>query len=294
MTKSIKQLRNDLNNLSAEVQDIAEQLKKIYQEYLTSFVEAVGRQLIVATYQICTQKYPESFLRLNYNERIKLQQQLKDLFSLFKGKIGDSLKKVEIENPELNVSFQEAFLQLNQQEINEYSEPETKSKDLTITKNDYQVDLSNNLTPEHLSKLHLAIDNCLEESLNELSRLANNYLQEASILPSQIPAKILEMAVESEEGPVVTNSPPNLLNLLIEKDSSSSQQKKNITQITAICLRVSEIEFIEPNLSNHRTQIRSLMDKIDQLSEVYLRTSKEYAIAEAESAWRASWYEDKQ
>ncbi len=290
MSKSIKQLRNDLTTLSAEVHNLANQLKEAYDQYLTNFVEAVGRQLIVASYQICTQRYPESFLSLSYNTRVKLQENLKNIGNLFKAQLGKAISEIEIDNQELNKSFQIIFIKLGNQEIEAQIDTDIQQEDST------EIDNSHNefefLNPEELLQLHLDLENCLEDSLNELSRLGNNYLQQAAILPRQIPAKILEMALQSEESSAITNSPPNLLNLLIEKENPASKDDKNIMPITAICLRVSEIEFAETSLNNYRNKIRNIMSKVEQITEIFLRKKREYAIAEAESAWRASWYEE--
>lgn len=292
MSKSIKQLRNDLTTLSAEVHNLANQLREIYDQYLTNLVEVASRQLIVASYQICTQRYPESFLNLSYNSRIKLQEHLKNIGNSFKAQLGEYLSEIEIENQELSDIFYKVFIKLlPEEEIEEETErdinPEN-SQEIENEQNDFQI-----LNPEELLQLHLDIENCLEHTLNELSRLANNYLKQMSILPRQIPAKILEMALQSEESSGITNSPPNLLNLLVEKENPDSEGDKNITPITAICLRVSEVEFSDTSLNNSRNKIRNIIGKLEQITEIFSRKKREYAIAEAESAWRVSWYEEK-
>jgi hypothetical protein len=283
-------------NLSAEVHNFAEQLRDLYDQYFSLLVKAVSRQLIVASYQICTQKYPESFLNLNYNARVKLQEKLKSIGYSFTEKLGEDLSKIEIDNPELAHNFQEVFFKLTNSEMRAKLTTETEITPENVRERNNQ-DNSNDLllfNPQDLLQLAADIENCLEDNLNELSRLANNCLQEAAILPRQIPAKILEMALQAEESSTISNSPPNLLNLLVEKENNTGQEEPNITAITAICLRVSEIEFTEASLNNYRTKIRNLMAKIEQISDTYRRKTKEYAIAEAEFAWRASWYESHQ
>lgn len=291
MTKSIKQLRSDLNNLSLEVDNLAEQLKDAYEQYLPNFIDAVGRQLIMASYQLCTQKYPESFLSLSYSQRVKLQENLKNLANLFQQQLGKYLSKIEAENQLIYSKFYALFSQLNNQEIIENNE-QKDSTETEVNNIDNNIDESEYLSPEILLRFGANIEGCLEETLNELSVLANNYLQEAGILPPQIPAKILEMALQSEESSAITNAPPNLLSLLIEKENINSKDEKNITPITAICLRISEIEFTETNLSNYRSKIRNIFNKIEEIIEIYLRKKRDYTVASAESAWRSSWYEE--
>lgn len=61
MTRSIKQLRNDLGILNVKIKDLATELQSLYQDYFPQLIAVVKRQLILATYQVCTQKYPSAF-----------------------------------------------------------------------------------------------------------------------------------------------------------------------------------------------------------------------------------------
>jgi hypothetical protein len=294
MSKSIKTLRDDLSNLSDEVQVLATKLNDSYKQYLTVFIDAVSRQLIVVGYQICTQKYPESFLDLTYNERVKLQQNLKSLNKLFKEELSKYLSEIKIDNQKLSNDFQLTFSELNLSEpktenLEIEEEEQSENQESLTVKNNEELDL---LAPEILLKLVLDIDLSLSNSLSDLSRLANNYLQDSGILPSHIPAKILEMALQSEESSIITNTSPNLLTLLVEEENRRSKESKNITPITAICLRISEIEFAESTLNNARNKIRNIMSKIEKISDLFSRKKQEYTIACAESAWRSSWYEE--
>ncbi|MHC5831391.1 MAG: hypothetical protein ACYT04_89355, partial [Nostoc sp.] len=64
-----------------------------------------------------------------------------------------------------------------------------------------------------------------------------------------------------------------------------------LTQIMAINLRLGEIEFADVTLSSERRQIRSILVQLNKLGREYQKTHRERAIAEAEAAWRASWFE---
>ncbi|CCH65707.1 hypothetical protein RINTHM_12470 [Richelia intracellularis HM01] len=57
-------------------------------------------------------------------------------------------------------------------------------------------------------------------------------------------------------------------------------------------LRLGEIEFANKQLSSLRKQIRYILGKLNKLGRQYQQKQREYSIAEAESAWRASWFED--
>jgi hypothetical protein len=63
-------------------------------------------------------------------------------------------------------------------------------------------------------------------------------------------------------------------------------------RIVAVNLRLSEIEFADPALSAVRNQIRNLSNKGSKLQREYNKKQRERAVARAEAAWRASWFDD--
>ncbi len=85
--------------------------------------------------------------------------------------------------------------------------------------------------------------------------------------------------------------PPNLLNLVIEIENEQQSEDSGLTQIMAINLRLGEIEFADVTLSSERRQIRSILVQLNKLGREYQKKHRERAIAEAEAAWRASWFE---
>lgn len=285
MSRSIKQLREDLAELRLNVTNLASELEKIYLNYLKSLQDSVARQLILAGYQICTQKYPESFLNLTFEQRSKLQQNLKKISSIFNQKLNKHLSKINPKNLENIPNIQELLLEEEKNEEKLEMEPINIGKSLDKAKDEEL------MTPAQLIRLYLNLENSIHETLNDLSRLANNYLQEVKILPNKLPLKVLDMALQAEERGAVMSGAPNLINLLIEKESQEEEQQKHITSITAIRLHLSEIEFSDPTLNSYRNQIRSILAKLENLREQYHKKKQEYTIAEAESAWRSSWFD---
>ena len=63
-------------------------------------------------------------------------------------------------------------------------------------------------------------------------------------------------------------------------------------QIHSLYLRLTEIEFSDGTVLSCRKQINQLVNKISVLQREYLQKQQELKIAEAESAWRNSWFED--
>jgi hypothetical protein len=73
MARSLDQISNDLTALEASTARIDEQLQTLYQDYLGVLGKAVKQQLVLAVYHLCTQAYPDEFLKLSVSQREKLQ-----------------------------------------------------------------------------------------------------------------------------------------------------------------------------------------------------------------------------
>jgi hypothetical protein len=150
-----------------------------------------------------------------------------------------------------------------------------------------------------------AIEKSTGNILNTLSKKINHQLQQAYIIPARLPSQILDMAMQAEEAGQSLGGGHNLLNLLINGDDSDEDGKetedieeeeefvfsRKPTKITAIHLRLSEIEFADSRLSLERNQLRSIREQLDRLRDRYKRTHRDYTVAQAEAAWRGSWYD---
>jgi predicted translin family RNA/ssDNA-binding protein len=65
-----------------------------------------------------------------------------------------------------------------------------------------------------------------------------------------------------------------------------------IVRIHSLYLRLTEVEFADVNVLGLRKNIDRLANKISTLKREYLKKQQELKIAEAESAWRSSWFEN--
>jgi len=146
-------------------------------------------------------------------------------------------------------------------------------------------------SPEAVAYWEERIEEGIEEMLQTLSHAANRLLQKASILPDKLPEPVLEVAAKSGLATESVSGPPNLLNLLVETEDEDEDESA-VTHIIAIQLRLSEIEFGDATLSTWRSKIRSLLARLVQLGRQYQKKQRERAIAEAEDAWRSSWFEE--
>jgi hypothetical protein len=79
MARSLDQIRRDQDRLEQATTQINTQLADVYQQYLQILGGAVQQQLILGTYHLCTQTYPEAFLKLSLSQREKLQQDMRQL-----------------------------------------------------------------------------------------------------------------------------------------------------------------------------------------------------------------------
>jgi hypothetical protein len=310
MARAIERIEQDIAALEEAVRTIAQQLLGAYESYLTTLGQAARQQLILASYHLCTQGYPENFLSLSLNQRQKLQQGIRKLGQ----KAADVL-------PTLTTSAE-------QQEENKGEQPEEHNVDNNVEdisnidnidnideedteKRGHFPSLPPGLTPSFLitrmtpascntsNPVELAqwqqnIEKATQDTLKSVSREANLLLQKAGILPKSLPEQILEAAAAASEASAeVMPGPPNLLNLVIEIDSGQESEGSGLTQIMAFNLRLGEIEFADTALSSERKQIRHLLVQLNKLGQEYQKKQRERSIAEAEAAWRASWFEDK-
>ncbi|WP_159790104.1 hypothetical protein [Sodalinema gerasimenkoae] len=79
MTGSTERLYQTLERLSGELSQLSDQFEDTYREYITALANAVRHQLILATYHLCTQGYPEAFLALSFSQRQALQLKIRQL-----------------------------------------------------------------------------------------------------------------------------------------------------------------------------------------------------------------------
>lgn len=311
MTKEIHQIEQDIAKLEQQTSIVKEKLTTVYQNYLKKLSEYVQKYLVFATYQICTQAYPQEFLTLSLSQRQNFQQMVRKLGQQAQIKLIGALEvnlnstQSYTENTLLSVQSESASsLELTPQlESSEFSAD--LDSELTINHHNIDIEFSdldskkqeiNN--PEQLVNWIQKLEKSITDILQIVSHDVNKLLLQNQIIPQKIPSKVLEAAAQIDNASSPIAGRPNLLNLLIESDKGSGQEKdelnkkSEITKITAIHLRLAEIEFSETTLSAQRNQIRDILAQVKKLRKQYKKILQELAIAQAEAAWRSSWYED--
>lgn len=301
MVGSIERINQDIATLDRTVVAIAEELHSAYQNYLTLLGQAVSQQLILASYHVCTQGYPEQFLQLSYNQRYELQQSLRNLGKQLQNDLLARLEKPGIPDADEDDRSVEALPPHS--DLAEIDLDESDSEFLALASEEMTAGTAESrptqLMPQHLIRWQQQVEQEIATELRVGSHAANRLMQQAGILPKKLPEPVLEVAAKAE-GAERVGGTPNLLNLLIEAESrqpgekpeSEESGKPTVMHIIAIHLRLAEIEFAAPTVAAARTQVRSLLARLKTLAREYKKKHRERAIAEAQAAWRASWTED--
>jgi hypothetical protein len=286
MARAIELIEGDITALQEAIRAIARSLQNAYASYCHSLGEACTKQLILASYYLCTQGYPEKFLNLSLNQRQKLQQGIRNL---------------GIQAAQLLRSYLHAQGMSTDEVDEEVREILYESSDLpltNVTNNNSAPDLSN---PMEILEWQEDIEEFIQDVLKNLSRDTNLLLRNFCILTEKLPEAVLEAAAAvmeptatlslSEASAQVMPGLPNLLNLVVEIENEQSPENSNITQVMAINLRLAEMEFADIKLSSDRRQIRHILVQFQKVARDYQKKQRERSVAQAESAWRASWFE---
>ena len=277
MARPIERIEKDIIALKEATRAIAQQLNLAYARYIDTLGLALQKQLILASYYLCTQGYPDEFLNLSLKQRQKLQQGIRQLSQQAAQELISYIQPPEVSQTEVVLETEEE----NEQEEKEEQE-----------ENQQQPQALDPSNPIELVEWQQDVEEGIEETLKKVSQRANILIQKIGVLPKKLPEPILAAATAaSESSSDMMPSLPNILNLVIEI-SDEEDAEDSITQIMAINLRLGEIEFADVTLLTERKGIRNILMQLSQLGREYQKRQKELKIAEAEAAWRASWFED--
>lgn len=292
MARPIEQIERDLTQLRRASGQLGGELMSAYKSYFTTLALTLKKQSIQGCYYLCTNCYPEAFLKLNYDRRSQLLNTLKRV-------IGNVIKDLMV------------HLEPSDRNSNHHNSDEETTGELTsipVMPMDWFE------TPASLSAWQQQIEEEIGHSLKEISYKVNLLLQQAQIMPPQIPKPILEASLEADRQGGSTANVPNILSILIEQESleerelddahdsrslipsiielSSAEDLPQIVQIHSLYLRLTEVEFSDVTALSLRKNISQLVNNVNMLKRDYIQKQQELKIAEAESAWRNSWFED--
>jgi hypothetical protein len=279
MAKPIEQIYQDLNNLKIASTDLGAELTVAYKSYFEALAPTLKQQSIQGCYYLCTNGYTEAFLKLSYNQRSQL---LKTLQRVIGNAVANLLTQLD---PSARNS-------------NNDEDDDEPTGDLTVmstTPTDWFA------TPESLSTWQKNLESEIRHTLKDISYKVNMLLQQAQVMPPSIPKPILEANPQADERGGNTSNIPNLLSVLIKQDlpqveqSNSEDEEEDmptIVQIHSLYLRLTEVEFSNAAVLTGRKNLSQLANKAKTLRREYLQKLQELKVAEAESAWRNSWFEE--
>lgn len=288
MTKSIQQVKQNLEILKSRVAETATELEELHSNYLELLGHSLKQQLILACYQICTQLYPQSFIDLSLNAKQDLQQNLRRLSLELKPQLAEIIAQKELEpepselnlmselikklpkpkqraedteNPENNLT--ENDLELIKAEIasienleniqliaiNASSEQEDELDNSPEAAPKEQVDFEN---PEHLILWHQQIERGIKNTLDETSRKVNHLLQKSKIIPDRLPNQVVDVAMQAEGSKGMKNNsrPPQIPHVMnLSIESDKSQKSKSGQKPLQISLL--RLRLAEVEFSDH-------------------------------------------
>jgi hypothetical protein len=282
MARAIERIEKELTELKVAIRAIAQELNLAYARYINTLKPALQKQLILASYYLCTQGYPDEFLNLSLNQRQKLQQGIRKLSQ-------QAIQELISYIHPLEVTQKETVVELEKEENTEIENGDKEE-------NEQQPKVLDPSNPIELVEWQQDLEAAIQETLKKLSQVVNILIQKNGVLPKKLPEPILiaatAAAASSESSSNMIPSPPNLLNLVIEISNQEDSEDSSLTQIMAIHLRLGEIEFAEATLLSERKGIRNILMQLNSLGREYQKRQRELKTAEAEAAWRASWFED--
>lgn len=283
MARAIERIEQDMTMLTEAINAIALELHSAYASYLTLLGQALRKQLILASYHLCTQGYPESFLNLSLHQRQQLQQGIRKLGQQAAQQLLSYLQEGD-EGDEDDEG----------DEGDERDEGDEGDEEVISSQSENQdIKAFDSSNPMHLAEWQQELEEEIQDVIKQLSHDANLLIQKAGILPKKLPEPVLAAAAAASEASAeVIPGPPNLLNLVIEVSNEQDSEESSLTQLMAINLRLGEIEFADATLLSGRKQIRNILVQLSKLGREYQKKQRELKIAEAEAAWRASWFED--
>jgi hypothetical protein len=79
MVATLEQLRQETTKLRITAAAIGVELRQVLMEYFDRLKYAVQQQLVLSSFHLCTQVYPEAFLQISTSNRESLQRRIRQL-----------------------------------------------------------------------------------------------------------------------------------------------------------------------------------------------------------------------
>jgi hypothetical protein len=312
MARQIEQIEQELSKLKTLSSELGLELTIAYKKYFAALAPTLKQQSIQACYYLSTTCYPEAFLKLSYGQRAHL---LKTLQRVIQNTISSLL--VHIETPEYtgedDTETTGELTAIPTMPIDWFATPDSLStwqKNLegeiahTLKEISYKVNLllqQAQIMPPSIPKPILEANPQVDERSNNTTNVPNllgvliehDPGSDRSILATLL-RKSQELDEDSQrdrdedDSSIGSNSSPKNKQQYFNNDD----ELPKIMEIYSIYLRLTEIEFSDGTVLSERKNINNLANKIKILRREYLHKQRELIIAEAESSWQNSWFDD--
>jgi hypothetical protein len=325
MARSVEKVTKELTALEQSSKTLADEFYQTFLNYLKALGKVVKSKLILASYHLCTQAYPQAFLALSLTEKQKMQSGIRQVANVavqelsillpLSLRVEQKSQTQESQNPKNLSDATDEIIENLFDEMDESDEEYDADSVLEYDRNDPGDETNISIAPEEMFnqvasevltnpikvyQWHQKIEKGILEILQTISRTTNSQLQNYNILPRHLPDILLEVAAKASSYGEPVGNMPNLLTLTIEvgnpediKKSKKSDEKevnlKEAINIVTIHLRLSELEFSDPVVMAERNKIRQLSHRLNGLKREYEKKQEERKIALAEAAWRSSW-----
>jgi len=322
MARALAKIDRDLQALEASWQQLRDSLDAAYRQYLAALARSLERQLAQAAFQVCTQAYPDAFLALSLAQRHQLQQALKQLGDRARAELTEHLDALQSGTLDCSAQASEAVTegtppatgdgvaadsesavptQADSVQGADSAQGEASTTEGRAPAAESEPDSAAGTEPpasedspdgaDTAPDWVEAIDDRIGERLQAVSLETNQLLQGAGIVPEQLPSNVLKAALQSDEAEASAGGEANLLTVLLGSSNDRNARNSQAMRVTMVRLRRAELEFGDPGLNSERNRIHQLRQQYDRLQQQYRQTQQERAIAAAEAAWNASWFQ---
>jgi hypothetical protein len=303
MVGTIKQITATLAALEQQVTDLGREFQDTYADYLTALGQTTQQQLVMACYRVCTEGYPEAFLKLSLRQRQDLQQALRQLADRTQANLEKLLQPVET-IALVTAASPEAESEFVKDPLDENSFDNELELLMSMVNRKQKPSPPTNVI-ERLVQWQAQLEAAIAEALQTATHAGNRFLQQSRVLPHSLPEPLLEAAAKSAPPDAIAGN-SNVLDLFVEAVENATTDQANppsppkgkfkeggmVLHLVAINLRLAELEFADPTLTMWRNRLRELDKRLKVLGKAYQKTRREKAIAEAQVAWRSTWTND--
>jgi hypothetical protein len=158
MSRSLTGIEEKITKIETDTTEFFQEFEHFYRQYLKLLSYCIEQQLILAAHHICTEIYPDAFLRLTFNQRQRLQDRLRKLGREFEADLFVFLKN----QAELLIEPEESAENLSS-EMTETEENESPPKTVPL----------NTANPDELLHWSRGVEYGVRETLEKISKEAN-------------------------------------------------------------------------------------------------------------------------